>query len=541
MLGPPRVLTSLLLICIAVLPICLAGSSPYPSPAPTSTPLTPFNSRTSSLPPSPSVTSSPTPSFSPYNFSPENPCVPVYTFLASEFSIIINLMRRGVSTSFLSSFYCTFVEKMLVVIKKRRRFHHSVASLCLKDNDLRRIRLAQANFRASHYVRDAQKADPNLFYLPPRFQVPELSNLQIQYVRMFWNGAMVALSTNVRYVPLKSACDLPNALYLFYDPFNEKVHSKYVRYVTSKKSVISAPRLLHLVVAIVLRLDIIGVDRSYSMEILNHCVAFIFNAVRATNLEGSSLVLSRAYIPLYYAVFESLTTECERNVVGEIPSDVVAKVLGARIAQLARFSGWGKTTYLQVSRRGVVEKSYASIIFDPAVKRSVQKLMRRNVNKWGRRKRSFRWRRRFYAKTSARLKTINMQLKRCKHIMSTSTLESDRLLISDEEILDGVTVHDDEPGSWCDESYFFFNPNGGSTRKSQCCSLMCRAYAGATSASSLPLDQCCKCCNEDGCLLDGTTGGFSKCSKMLQSLDRALSVEVEGYGDAQPKVYRISL
>lgn len=155
-------------------------------------------------------------------------------------------------------------------------------------------------------------------------------------------------------------------VHVFFDPnrveVQRKMESRYgIRGMDNKRIELRADRFFYECLANVYGLEILQVKRRKAINIFKHCVAFLFQTIRAKRQEGPEILVSAYFLPFYHGAFHRLAYKdgySEREIKkATVPWWVVRDVWGTALDAYLSFDNWGKKHFLNWRYGGRIRAS----------------------------------------------------------------------------------------------------------------------------------------------------------------------------------------
>lgn len=423
----------------------------------------------------------------------QHDCVPLHHFLRDQYHTHFMFSRRGVSTKIVKVFYCSMAQHVRDIVLNRYPHARRMKDVWICPADIAALNQEYDMNALSVYIQLSLKVEPQLFYLPPSeypdHTVLPFNLVQRRLIRRVWQNTMKAIKAPPSDISVKEMCQLPPATRLFYDPFETVVRNQFTRLIADTRDVIQASHLLYDVLAIVVRLELLHVDQQWSMPLLRHCVAHIFNGIRSTRLQRDELFVFNGFLPAYHGAYLTLTRNIDDTGVPSISRDIIRKNLGDEVDLLLNFNGWGRLTYLRRNRDGIVTRGWiSSRIFG---RNKLNKILRE-------------------AKKAAKKEANQVQLTQHNQAAVYNDTSAESLLHTSRDSSVACSHH---------VGYWHF-PAVGSTLDEQCCGGMCETLMTISVPSSVSVEACCTECN-----------AANSCANLeTESVKFALKFQVLPYG-----------
>lgn len=240
----------------------------------------------------------------------------------------------------------------------------------------------------------------------------------------------------------------------FHDPNETEVRLKmkgmYKVQVESRARTVRAEEFFNQCLAYVYGLEILKVSRKKSMHLLQHCISFLFQTIRAQRVEGPDLEVSVYFLPFYHGAFGEYTQHLPQHKVNEakIPLEVMKEIWGDTFGVYWSFDSWGKTNFIDWETTKLVDVE--SVLFAQPV-----------------------------------LNVVGTALKEAKRIEKHAT------------------AHQSTPKSCSSNAYVWYYREGADDEEC-CCAAFCDNVRRNVAAHILGKKECCHLCNEKRCSFKDT-------------------------------------
>lgn len=414
-----------------------------------------------------------------------SPCILVEKFVFQRFNENISLLRRGLSNKIVENIHCSVTKDLIKRINGIYGDDHSFGSVCLASEDERELleihRRKQTKFLG-------KSKTLSMFYLPDE-EYPTIQNMsscQDDAVHRVWIGVLNSMMNTPKVVSNEEICKLPNGLQLFYDPAERKTKEQFNRFVHSGKNLVAASDQLYKVLGLAMRLKVLQIPDDKSKQLVAHCVAYIFNSIRANRLEGEELFVTNAYMLIYEAIFAKWTSGKDLSIAPPIDPAVIENRIGRQVRQLLSFYGWGRLEVIEEGSNDLVKHSLWNNIMDSSQIDHIMKDMERHAEN----KQSFR--------ISTPLRTRKLHV---------------RNVISNSETCNAY------PHFWY---YQNAGSAAGSTPQSKCCGEVCRSIDAEMAIDTVTIGECCNTCNLENLCIDAAE---------LQWMQNIITIRSYEYGN----------
>lgn len=389
---------------------------------------------------------------------------------------------------------------LLEIVKTEHSGYTRFGGICLTENEMKAVVKLMRGYSIEDHIKAAIQLNRNLFYLPEsKYKDKDITRLtrgQMKILSRRWFQMLQIMDAKIMNVNVSRMCRLPNGIQLFFDPNRKKVLESYANLVRRLDTVISAGDAFEKVLATVIRLEFLHVSRTASLQLLVHCLANIFNSIRATRCDGHQLLVPGIFMGLYRTRFEELTAHLDISTVPEIPAHLILKHASPQVLQLTKFNGWGQTWYVRLSEGKRVEMvKLKDEIFD-------------------------------HGRMSRLWVDLMLHKQRTSSRMEASAADNPKLFDVNRTIEEPVrrtlpgkmTHHIIATSTTCGTGFWLYEH--GPTSESQCCSVICLSLHSITLLEQYSLLDCCEGCNVGGCPIDGAN----------RSVQEAINITVENFG-----------
>lgn len=289
--------------------------------------------------------------------------------------------RRGAPGKMTTVYYKEYVYNLLQFVNDIAPRTPEVGNVCVGLKTQQRFAASYDEHAVDKMIEYMHSLDHHMFYLPEseynNSNLLPLSDWQLKQVNRMWRLASKELSLPTSKVNIRAMTKVPGGMTFFFDPVGSTVCDKFEAYVDGVLETANALDVLYEIVALVIRLHLLGVPNRNSLQILRHHAAFTFNGIRCKRKNTFDLEMSRVFVPWYEEAFKTLTEGVDVTSVPEIPPSAIRMHLNEKIDILAHYKGWGRLTYFRFNETTKrIQQTYISeIIFDP----EVLKLIRNDV------------------------------------------------------------------------------------------------------------------------------------------------------------------
>lgn len=308
-------------------------------------------------------------------FPTAHACPTVADFVQAERARMLLLSRRGVSRQMTTSFFRAFITHLIDYVDYINP-DVLMADVCMNTTRQTQFSGFYDRFRIDQEIQEMLKADPHLHYLPPQQipdkQIPPLRGMLKKREEQMWKKALREMRKHTaRNVDVGKVQTLPGGPAYFYDPMGVRACTHYKEQRLKSNGVMGAARMLFEVVAIVMRLHIIGVDDKKSVQMLSHHLAFTFKAIRCVRKERDNLSMPCFFLPWYRRIADRLVADAGGPSVPDIPVRIVRKYLRTRLTAFATYESWGKVVLFEFNGMDAHKVNISDYIFDPAIIRRI--------------------------------------------------------------------------------------------------------------------------------------------------------------------------
>lgn len=315
-------------------------------------------------------------------------CTSVEDLIHQQFLDYVMLERRGCPRELILPLYADYIADLTKFIPSKLQTELPVGTVCISTAAMQGFDSNVHTQAADNMINDLKQSNPGQFFLSeanfPDNVIPPLDQDQHFSVTEAWFRTMQVLMTSPS-LASEIVTILPDTLQVFYDPKEQSVSNDYQSLFCEDETLNinwTPETMIKKVLAIVLRLELLGVPRPNSVQILKHCVAFVFKTIRAFRKEKGTAQVPAVYFPWYQAAFRnlSLTGTLMVDAVPVISDEVVNNHFEWMIAYLSSFESGGnlKIVYTQSKHEvsngdpQVQIESIESIIFDTDVLNSIK-------------------------------------------------------------------------------------------------------------------------------------------------------------------------
>lgn len=419
------------------------------------------------------------------------PCTTVTAVVHDHFLKFINLQRRGAPTTFLMPFFSSYITSLDHYVAGLYPYEKALGPVCLTNSELDNFKAFENASLVYGEIDKLHEVDPELFYLPPSMvsdsQLMSLTHDEQSLVDGVWDFTLEALEN-----PPSSIVDLvrsvlPPGLKILYDPESQTVCERFLAFKQSipENKLVTSNYFIADVVATVIRAHMLGVPDNYSLSILHHAVAFVFNGIRCERLQNEQLKVSLVYLSFYNEAFRIYTASKDLSEVPQIPVSLVQELLSDDIRILSSFHSWGRLEH---------------IFYDGSVMKKVHisdKIFATEI-------------------LSEITDSLSIPLPSPEASETSST--------------HGISLHPAYRSVYtCAEAYFAY-PSTPATSMSECCADICLDPALYQSVGITSTSECCGYCNEESCPLDSSN-----------PLSQLAPIHLEPYGYVPPTTTPIDI
>lgn len=322
-------------------------------------------------------------------------CQTVKEILKKEHYRFFMYIRRGIPGSIVSTFYKAINLDIVNLVKDIAPKKHSMGTVCISSEQLDKLK---ERHTLDEEVAAIYKLDPFMFFLPQENKIPALSKTLISLavsnknrkkrsgitfysddqlalrspmkkkrVEKIWLRIEEELKRPAKDVRIAKISILPGGLFFFYDPAKSGTCAAMRKLVPNTAEELNAETVTTEVIAMVIRLKLLGVSDTLSLHILKHHVAFTFTLLRCMRRNNANLPISRAFFPIYKIMSKKFSEGKDRNSVPEIPAKVIQTRLSSQIKILSHYQSWGKLRFLSFRKGKIFREDIKDRIFDPAV------------------------------------------------------------------------------------------------------------------------------------------------------------------------------
>lgn len=299
-------------------------------------------------------------------------CELVQDFVERQFKAHCMLLRRGMPEEDVKTFYGIHLVHLTAMVQRNAKdTQQSFSSACVTLTQKRALQEEIEKHSVYQFVADARKLEPHLFYLPPEEFPDEMlgnfSKKEKRYVDGRWLMTKNAMTATILNVNVGELCKLPQGVRILYDPNNAYVLRDFNEQKFNGSIEVTGADFLECTLAIVIRMEMLGVPRYQSKEVLLDCVETLFNAVRATRKQGHRLILPGTRLRYYEILFTKLTENLNRTRIPKIPLLMIQTHIRKRVSMLLRYRSSGSLTHLVLKADMSLKKlDLEEMIFDSA-------------------------------------------------------------------------------------------------------------------------------------------------------------------------------
>ncbi|KAI0559730.1 hypothetical protein FGB62_139g233 [Gracilaria domingensis] len=178
-----------------------------------------------------------------------------------------------------------------------------------------------------------------------------------------WKKVAKQLNRPLHQVQISSLYQLPDGLTFFFDPKEKASKEAFKPYEEGTEDMIPAPQLVAFVMRIITQLEAAKVPRKHTVQLLKHCVAFVFSACRAYRREGENLFLP-AFFMIFYKEAVRVSTNGRMSVseLPQIPLRLIKKHLNAEVQRICSFDTFGSIPESGVDNQGMGTSARGEIV-----------------------------------------------------------------------------------------------------------------------------------------------------------------------------------
>lgn len=308
-------------------------------------------------------------------------CTTVKEILKVQHERYYMLSRRGAPGKMTTAYYQAYIHNLIQFVNDIAPGTPEMGKVCMGLKAQQQFASLYDEHAVNKMIQYMHSLDQHMFYLPKSeyddSHLLPLNDFQSKQVKWMWRLVSNELNLPTSKVSIRTMAKVPGGLAFFFDPVGSTVCDKFEAYVDGVLGTANALDVLYEVVALVIRLHLLGVPSRNSLQILRHHAAFTFNGIRCKRKHTFDLEMSRVFVPWYEEAFKTLTEGIDVSSVPQIPPSVIKTRLSKKIDVLAHYKGWGKLTYFRFNEttKRIQQTHIAERIFDP----QVLKLIRNDV------------------------------------------------------------------------------------------------------------------------------------------------------------------
>ncbi|PXF44233.1 hypothetical protein BWQ96_06014 [Gracilariopsis chorda] len=274
-------------------------------------------------------------------------CISFNSILFQLYRRCCALGSRGVPESITQPYLKTIVSGLVSQMRKTYLPETRLNKICISPKDLHGFRLELELKACPSISQDAYGT--HLFHLPNSLQYEKAAGMMNSEtrgaVRRTWFRISNHLSSPVRKVDIEALSQLPPSLELLHDPNHNPAQDELWKYTTDEGDIIAAPLLVEQVLGIILKMEVLSMPRTVSVQILRHCAALVFLGCRVHRKEFHDLFIPSVFTSMYNEVLQSVVDVSQLSELPNMPEHFVWMHFKEEIRDLTSFKTWGRLRY----------------------------------------------------------------------------------------------------------------------------------------------------------------------------------------------------
>lgn len=314
-------------------------------------------------------------------------CTSVESMVEGQFRRHYMLTRRGAPGNMASAYFREYFFHLVGFARRHAHKEDRLGSVCLDYQQQKEFERVYDQEAIDKMIKWMYSLDPALFFLPRSMYSDEdlhpFSPALSRSISSHWKAVKYLLQKAASDVQRGTDLRVPGGVKFFFDPAHNEVCESLKRIDDGISKKIDAVKLSYEVIAIVIRLKLLGVPDKHSLQILKHHAAFTFNNIRCTRRNTIGLKVTGVYMPWYEEAFKKLTAHHNISAVPEISIRVIEDRFNRSITVLDHFKGWGQMQMIHFNEESMaIRKTHLSdFLFNSKVLEGFRENIRKTTGK----------------------------------------------------------------------------------------------------------------------------------------------------------------
>lgn len=265
------------------------------------------------------------------------------------------LERRGIPQTGTQYQFHNFLDKLSAYIISISSDSATFASTCMTASRIETFEttsITGSKFTARiEGTSQSRRQSMDYFYLSTssysRARMAMTSNSFTYNLSSYWHEIQGSFSGALRLFSAEKASRLKNTIDVLFDPNEQVLRLEHTKNYSTAASM-SGDAFLYECLAVVYTMELLDISRVRSMNIFEHCAAFLFQSIRMERQEAEDVLVSPFFVAMYWGALGNYTGGMKEGAVEGmmVSGGMVEKAVGMRLDAYMLFDAWGRKDYM---------------------------------------------------------------------------------------------------------------------------------------------------------------------------------------------------